>query len=73
MKRSIYEYLVYLEYMAEKKLTKKEIEALEAEIKADQAKPVRSNEKRLKLNMSFDEAIDAIAKAVKPPKKPRKK
>ena len=59
--------------MAEKKMTKKEIEALEAEIKADQAKPVRGSEKRLKLNMSFDEAIDKIAKAVRPPKKPKSK
>ena len=58
--------------MADKKMTKKEIEALEAQIKADQAKPVRASEKRLKLNMSFDEAISRIARAVRPPKKPRK-
>jgi hypothetical protein len=59
--------------MTHKKMSKKEVEALQAQIEADQAKPVRANERRLKLSMSFDEAIDKIAKAVKPPKKPRKK
>ncbi len=53
-------------------MTKKEIEALQAEIETDQVKPVRGSEKRLKLNMSFDEAIDKIVKAARPPKKPRK-
>mgnify|MGYP000865183141 CR=1 FL=1 len=58
--------------MADKKMTREEIEALQAEIEADQLKPVRGSEKRLKLNMSFDEAIDKIVKAARPPKKPRK-
>jgi hypothetical protein len=59
--------------MTDSKLTKKEIKALEAQIKNDQEKPVRGNEKRLKLNISFTEAIDKIAKNIKPPRKPEKK
>lgn len=70
--RVVYSVVWYTWDMADKKMTKKEIEALEAQIKADQAKPVCTSEKRLKLNMSFDEAISRIARSVKAPKKPRK-
>jgi|JI6StandDraft_1071083.scaffolds.fasta_scaffold172105_2 hypothetical protein len=58
--------------MAEKKMTKKEIEALQAQIKEYDKRPLAPREKRLKINMSFDAALDKIAKAVKPPKKPKK-
>lgn len=59
--------------MADKKMTKKEAEQLQAEIEEYEKKPVRANERRLKLNMSFDEAIGKIVKAAKPPKKPKGK
>ena len=58
--------------MADKKMTKKEVEQLQAEIKEYEKKPVRANERRLKLSMSFDEAIGKIVEAVKPPKKSKK-
>ena len=54
-------------------MTKKEAEQLQAEIEEYEKKPVRANERRLKLNMSFDEAIGKIVKAAKPPKKPKGK
>lgn len=53
-------------------MTKKEIEALQAQIKEYDKRPLAPREKRLKINMSFDAALDKIAKAVKPPKKPKK-
>ncbi len=59
--------------MAAKKISKKEAEKLQAEIEEYEKKPVRANERRLKLNMSFDEAVGKIVKAVKPPKKPKGK
>jgi hypothetical protein len=59
--------------MADKKISRKEIKALQAEIEEYEKKPVRTNERRLKLNMSFDEAVGKIVKAVKPPKKPKDK
>lgn len=59
--------------MADKKMTKQEVEQLQAEIKEYEKKSVRANERRLKLNMSFDEAVGRIVRTVKPPKKPKKK
>lgn len=53
--------------------TKKEAKALEAQIKDYEAKPVSSNERPLKLDMSFEEAVDKIVRAEKPPKKSKKK
>jgi len=58
--------------MPDTKPTKKQIEALEAEIKRYEAKPVGTHERRLKLDMSFEEAVDKIVRAAKPPKKPKK-
>lgn len=59
--------------MARTKPTKKEAEELQKQIDEYEAKPVRSNENRLKLNTTFDKAIDKLLKATKPPKKPKKK
>lgn len=53
-------------------MTKKEVEALQAEITEYEQKPLRGNEKRLKLDMSFDEVVDKVVQAAKPPKKPKK-
>lgn len=48
--------------MANKKLTKKEIEALDAQIKADQEKPVRENERRVRIGVNFKDSIKKMAK-----------
>jgi hypothetical protein len=48
--------------MADKKPTKKEAEALEAQIRHDQAQPVKPAEKRIKLNVSFEKAIQIISR-----------
>jgi uncharacterized protein YeeX (DUF496 family) len=50
--------------MTDSKSTKKEIEALEAQIKADQEKPVRENERRVRIGANFK---DAVKKMVKTP------
>lgn len=59
--------------MAKTKPTKKEAEELQKQIDAYEVKPVRANENRLKLNTTFDKAVDRLLKATKPPKKPKKK
>lgn len=46
-----------------KKPTKKEIEALEAQIKADQEKPVRENERRVRVGTNFKDAVKGMSKA----------
>lgn len=46
-----------------KKPTKKEIEALEAQVKADQAKPVRENERRVRVGTNFKDAVKEMSKA----------
>lgn len=48
--------------MTNKKLTKKEIEALDAQIKADQEKPVRENERRVRIGANFKDAVKKMAK-----------
>lgn len=58
--------------MAEKKMTKKEIEELQAQVEAYDKRPLAPREKRLKINMSFDAALSKIVRAGKPPKKPKK-
>lgn len=63
----------YNQDMARAKSTKKEAEELQKQIDEYKAKPVRANENRLKLNTTFDKAIDQLLKAKKPPKKPKKK
>ncbi len=59
--------------MAKTKPTKQEAEELQKQIDEYKAKPVRANENRLKLNTTFDKAVDQLLKATKPPKKPKKK
>ncbi|HUB93938.1 MAG TPA: hypothetical protein VMB52_05540 [Verrucomicrobiae bacterium] len=59
--------------MAHKKSTKQEAEELQKQIDEYEAKPVKTNEQPLKLNMSFTEAVDKIVRATKPPKKPKGK
>ena len=59
--------------MAKTKQTKKEAEELQKQIDAYEVKPVRANENRLKLNTTFNKALDQLLKATKPPKKPKKK
>lgn len=48
--------------MTDPKLTKKEIEALEAQIKNDQEKPVRENERRVRIGEGFKSAVKKMAK-----------
>jgi hypothetical protein len=48
--------------MTNKKLTKKEIEGLDAQIKADQEKPVRENERRVRIGANFKDAVKKMAK-----------
>lgn len=48
--------------MTSNKLTKKEIEALEVQIKADQEKPVRENERRVRIGANFKDAVKKMAK-----------
>lgn len=45
-----------------KKPTKEEIKALEAQIKADQEKPVRENERRIRVSTNFTDAVKGMAK-----------
>ncbi|MCA9343527.1 hypothetical protein KC947_01075 [Candidatus Saccharibacteria bacterium] len=49
--------------MTDKKPTKKEIEALQAQIEAYQAKPVRENERRVRIGGSFEDAVKKMAEA----------
>ena len=48
--------------MTNSKPTKKEIEALEAQVKADQEKPVRENERRVRIGNDFKDAVRKMAK-----------
>jgi len=65
--------LCYNQAMTKSKPTKKEAEKLQKQIDEYEAKPVRTNERPLKLNMTFNKAVDKILKAAKPPKKPKEK
>lgn len=47
--------------MTAHKPTKEEIKALEAQIKADQEKPVRENERRVRIGGDFKGAIKKMA------------
>lgn len=49
--------------MKSHKPTDKETEALEAQIKSDQAKPVRENERRVRIGDSFEDAVKKMSKA----------
>lgn len=46
-----------------KKPTKAEIKELEAQIKADQEKPVRENERRVRVGGNFKDAVKEMSKA----------
>jgi hypothetical protein len=59
--------------MTKSKPTKKEAEKLQKQIDEYKAKPVRTNERPLKLNMTFSKAVDKILKAAKPSKKTKEK
>jgi hypothetical protein len=48
--------------MSHSKPTRKEIKALEVTIKADQAKPVRDNERRVRIGASFKNAVKRMSK-----------
>lgn len=69
----MYELLLYLDHMKDKKLSQKEIEELQAEIKRYAEKSVGSHERRFKLNMPFEKAADKIVRAAKPRKQSSKK
>ncbi|HET6746606.1 MAG TPA: hypothetical protein VFH06_00690 [Candidatus Saccharimonadales bacterium] len=47
----------------DKKPTKEEIKELEAQIKRDQEKPVRENERRARVGSSFKDAVKEMSKA----------
>jgi hypothetical protein len=47
--------------MAHNKPTKKQLEALEAQIKSDQEKPVRENERRVRFKINFKDAVKKMA------------
>ena len=47
----------------DKKPTKEEIKELEAQIKRDQEKPVRGNERRVRIGTNFKEAVKEMSKA----------
>lgn len=47
----------------DKKPTKEEIEELEAQIKRDQEKPVRENERRVRVGTNFKDAVKEMSKA----------
>lgn len=49
--------------MSDKKLSKKEIEELEAQIKRDQERPVRENERRVRVGTNFKDAVKEMSKA----------
>lgn len=48
--------------MTDKKLTKKEIQTLEAQIKSDQQKPVRENERRVRIGENLENAVKKMSK-----------
>lgn len=48
--------------MPAEKPSKKQIKALEKQIKYDQAQPLKSAEKRLKINATFEQTVKAIAR-----------
>jgi hypothetical protein len=58
-------------YMADKKLTLKELEALQAQIEYDQAQPIKPAEKRVKINTTFNNALKIMSRTP-PPKKSKK-
>lgn len=47
----------------DKKPTEAEIKELEAQIKADQKKPVRENERRVRVGAKFKDAVKEMSKA----------
>lgn len=47
--------------MTNVKPTKKEIEALEAQIKSDQQKPVRENERRVRIGENLEKAVKKMS------------
>ena len=47
----------------DKKPTEAEINELEAQIKADQKKPVRENERRVRVGDNFNDAVKEMSKA----------
>lgn len=50
--------------MSNNKPTKKEIEALEAQIKRDQEKPVRENERRVRIGENLENAVKNMSKTL---------
>jgi hypothetical protein len=48
--------------MSDNRPTKKQIEALDKQIKHDQAQPLKPAEKRLKINATFEQAVKAITR-----------
>lgn len=48
--------------MIDNKPTKKEIEALEAQIKVDQEKPVKENERRVRIGEDLEGAVKKMSK-----------
>lgn len=51
-----------IKIMTDKKLSKKEIEALNAQIQADQQKPVRENERRVRIGENLENAVKKMSK-----------
>jgi hypothetical protein len=49
--------LAILKHMADKKPTKKEIEQLQVQIEQDQTKPVRENERRVRIDANLEGAV----------------
>lgn len=47
----------------DKKPTKEEIKKLEAQIKRDQEKPVRENERRVRVGANFKDAVKEMSQA----------
>lgn len=47
----------------DKKPTKEEIKELEAQIKGDQEKPVRENERRVRVSANFKDAVKEMSNA----------
>lgn len=48
--------------MPHRKPSKKEIEALETQIKSDQEKPVRENERRIRIGENLENAVKKMSK-----------
>lgn len=48
--------------MNDKKLTNKEIKVLETQIRSDQEKPVRENERRVRIGENLESAVKKMAK-----------